>query len=152
MILAIALAAAASSQACDLLKAEEIAAVQRQAPSETKSSTRQEGLLQISDCVFVLPTFNKSLSLELTQGEGARRRWREIFHPRRADRSEEAERGAQPVSGVGEEAFWVARGPTSALYALRRKSFLRLSLGGPESRNVKIEKAKALMRKALRRL
>jgi hypothetical protein len=155
MIVALALATAASSDACALLRGEEIAAVQGEAPTEMKSSVHAEGPLQVSDCVFVLPTFGKSIALQLTRGEEARRRWKEVFHSRHAARREEREskEGApEAVHGLGDEAFWVARGPSSALYVLRRKVFLRISLGGADPRDTKIAQATALLRKALRRL
>lgn len=155
MIVALALAAAVSGEACSLLRSEEIAAVQGESPMELRASAYTEGSLQVSDCVFVMPTFGKSIALRLTRGEGARRRWKEVFHSRRADRREEREskEGApEAVRGLGEEAFWVARGPSSALYVLRGKVFLRISLGGADPRDTKIAQATILLRKALRRL
>lgn len=153
--IAIAIAAAVAGDACALLEPGEIAAVQGEAPKETRSNTRDEGQLRVSDCVFVLPTFTNSIVVQLSRGRGARRRWKQVFHRGRAARGEgpeEEERAPEPVRGIGDEAFWVAGGPTSALYVLRRDSFLRISLGGADPRDLKIARAKALVRKALRRL
>jgi hypothetical protein len=55
--MAVVLAATAGRDACALLQASEIAAVQGEAPREMKPSEREEGALRISDCVFVLPSF-----------------------------------------------------------------------------------------------
>lgn len=152
--LAVVLAVAtAGRDACALLQASEIAAVQGEAPREMKPSEREEGALRISDCVFVLPSFSRSISLEVIRGDGARGRWREMFHSRAE--SEEAERKAlepEAVPGLGDEAFWIPEVPSGALYALRKKAILRISIGGKDPRHAKIARASALLRKALRRL
>jgi hypothetical protein len=152
--LAVVLAAAtAGRDACALLRPSEIAAVQGEAPTEMRPSERQEGGLRISDCVFVLPTFSRSISLEMIRGDGARRRWREMFHSRAG--SEEAEGKAlkpEAVPGLGDAAFWIPEAPSGALYVLRKKAILRLSIGGKDPREAKVARAAALLRKALRRL
>lgn len=170
-----AAAVAASTGACALLSAQEIAAVQGEAPAETKPGDSDQGKLRVSSCVFVLPTFARSVSLEVVRGE-ARQRWKELFHPSRREREErekkergerareakehrgkdrgeeEGESAAKRVAGVGDEAFWLEEKPSGALYVLHKRAFLRLSIGGPDPRHDKLARAKALVKKALRRL
>jgi hypothetical protein len=145
--------------ACGLLQPKEIAAIQGEAPKDTKASVRAEGALQISECVFALPTYSKSVSLQVTKGEndGARQRWKQLFHSEnqaggRAEAEEKEQLKPEPVPGVGEEAFWVPVRPAGALYVLRKNAFLRISIGGSESREAKIQRCKKLASKALRRL
>src|SRR2546423_162018 len=66
----------------------------------------------------------------------------------------EEEEGAppEPVSGIGDEAFWTGGRVGGALYVLKGNAFIRISVGGPGDEAAKIEKLKALARKALPRL
>jgi len=151
--LALILVAAAGRDACGLLRPEEIAAVQGEAPSELKRSAREEGALQISSCVFVLPSFPRSISLEVTRGEGTQRRWKQMFHsPRKGEEAEGKALEPERVRGLGDEAFWIPEVPSGALYVLRKNAILRVSSGGKDPRDVKVARATALLRKALRRL
>lgn len=58
------------------------------------------------------------------------------------------------VSGVGDEAFWSGNRVGGALYVLSKKNdaFIRVSVGGPDPEESKIEKSKQLAIKALARL
>ena len=58
----------------------------------------------------------------------------------------------QPVSGLGDEAFWVADRVTGALYVLHGDIFLRLSVGGVTDEEARLQRARALAESALRRL
>lgn len=59
--------AAAKIDVCSLIKSEELQAIQGEAIKETKPSVHANGSFIISHCLYMLPTFSKSLSLELTQ-------------------------------------------------------------------------------------
>ncbi len=82
------------------------------------------------------------------------------FHPpaekpaaRGDEESEREEHGRpRPLPGIGDEAFWVGSRMSGALYVLRGDSYFRLSLGGPESETVKIDKARRLASELLLRL
>src|SRR5690349_7656050 len=104
---------AAKNYACTLLSNADIQRVQGEAVKEMKTNDRSEGALLISHCFYLLPTFHKSVSFEVTRTDaskgarrGARERWNEVFHqePEREEKEEEASK-AMPVSGIGEEAF-----------------------------------------------
>ncbi len=78
-----------------------------------------------------------------------------MFHPRKepeARREKEDPLEPEAVRGVGDESFWLDESPSGALYVLRRDALLRISIGGADPRAVKIKRAAALARKALRRL
>lgn len=67
---------------------------------------------------------------------------------------EEEERHTPPqrVEGLGDEAYWTPNNAGSALYVLKGDAFIRLSVGGTDSQEIKLQKSKALAEKALGRL
>ena len=156
--------------ACALLTSSDIESVQREAVKEVKLSGSFDGGLSVSQCFFVLPTFTNSISLQLTQkGQGAGARdprefWNNIFHGERKMERErergqeevvkkeedEKEPAPQRVSGVGDEAFWLASHVGGTLYVLKGPDYLRISVGG--AGKDKIAKSKALAQKVLTRL
>jgi hypothetical protein len=141
--------------ACALLSFAEIAAVQGEKPVRTKPSTSGAPGLAVERCFFELPTFPKSVSLEVTRGARVREVWKESFHEGRKPEREEEEAEKpppEPVRGLGEEAFWVGDPRLGGLYVLRKDAMLRLAVGGPEGVAAKLRKLKPLARKALSRL
>jgi len=59
---------------------------------------------------------------------------------------------ARPISGLGEEAYWVGNPVAGALYVLQGGVFLRISVGGVREESARIEKSKVLARAAVKRL
>src|SRR5512132_4221129 len=59
---------AAALQACALLTSADIAAVQRETPSEKRETVSKRGELDVAQCFYVLPTFARSVSLEVARG------------------------------------------------------------------------------------
>jgi hypothetical protein len=174
---AVALLLAASSgvmasgvpDACGLLTAAEIAAVQEATLVEAKASASREEGAAVSQCYFQTDPPARSVSLRWVTAakdgdrDAARERWQEIFHGEReeeerdADRQgkkegEEEERPPQPVAGLGDEAFWTGGAAAGALYVLAGDSFLRVSVGGVSDGALRIEKTKQLAAAALRRV
>lgn len=92
--------------------------------------------------------------------ERERERERQGNNKREADkdggrREEEEEEGGSPpvrVTGVGDEAFWVGNRKVGALYVLKGDSIIRISIGGPDTESVKLEKMKTLAQLAIKRL
>ena len=145
---------------------------------ETKPSAQPASGMKVSQCLFVTPTPAKSVSLSLTSPapssrNSVRQFWKNQFHApqaaenekdeeelpadRRAGANSEAEREREerkprPISGLGEEAYWVGSPIIGALYVLQGDSFLRISVGGVPTESVRIEKSKALARAAIHRL
>jgi len=56
------------------------------------------------------------------------------------------------IDGIGDEAYWTAGRIGGALYILKDDTFIRISVGGPDKEETKIDKSKALAEKALLRL
>src|SRR5437899_915090 len=84
--------------ACALITKAEIEAVQGEPVKETKSSELPSGSFVMSQCVFLTPTFAKSVSLALaTPGPAKpsaltpREYWRKQFHPPEQEKGEKGE-------------------------------------------------------------
>src|SRR6266481_2519818 len=121
-----------AAAACALLSFAEIAAVQGEEPVRTKPSTSDAPGLALERCFFELPTFPRSISLEVTRGARVRELWKRSFHPEGKREEEEEKSPPQRVRGLGEEAFWVGDPRFGGLYVLRKDAMLRLAVGGPE--------------------
>lgn len=160
-----------SVDACALLSKEQVAAVQGESVTQTKSSARVTGEMVMAQCFYTTATFSKSVSLMVTvpqPGGGARGPktfWDERFHGSRSETG--AERGAtstrppaggrrppppRPVDGIGSEAFWVGDRAGGALYVLVHDAFLRISVGGADDDTERLAKAKTLAAKVVEAL
>ena len=158
---------------CALLSSSEIEKVQGEGFADRKLSQQPGGSFVLRACFYRTPTFTKSISLSLAvpnegQGQdGPREFWMKHFHDadnsqdgqlanerRPEKKKEEAEQETKPVEvpGLGEQAYWIANPHIGTLYVLQEKYFLRISLGGKDSNDVRSNKAKDLARTALRRL
>lgn len=159
---------------CTLLQRPEIQGITGSSIEQNKGSGRSDGSFQISQCVYVAQQADQSISLVVTRTDPAAKQkrsprdfWRERFGRYREQEEEkeeegknisreseaeegESEEGRPPrkIEGLGEEAFWTA----GSLYVLRRDAFLRLSIGGSDSEETKLDHAKALAALALKRL
>jgi hypothetical protein len=161
----------ADAEACGLLTSEEIQAVQGEGVKATKGTDASTGALAVSQCVYETPSFTNSVSLTLTEkygdakGEGPREFWKKNFGGEKGEREEkgrererggngEEEEGLPPtrVRGVGDEAYWVGNGKVGALYVLNGNKFIRVSVGGGDTQEKKLEKTKALAQRALKRV
>ena len=168
------------ADACTLLTSEDIQAVQGEAVKDARGSEQTQGALSVAQCFYTTPSFNKSVSMSLTRknpdssepggprevwekqfGEEEREKEREEEERERgrgekrregSEREEEEETRAQRVEGVGDEAFWTGNRKIGVLFVLKGDRFLRVSIGGPDSEQVKIEKMKELAKRALARL
>ena len=148
--------------ACSLLTAEEVKAVQGEAFKDTKASAGSENGMLVSQCFFSLPTSANSVSVAvLRKGEGTGARdprefWEQTFakvserdKERERDKQkeksaaknrEEEEEGSAPqkVEGVGDEAFWTGNRVGGALYVLKHDAYIRVSIGGAGDQKTKI--------------
>jgi len=144
-----------AAAACALLSSAEISAVQGEKPVRSKASSSDADGLSVERCFFEMPTFPKSISLEVTRGTRVRELWKRSFHQegeREREEEEEEQPPPQRVRGLGEEAFWVGDPRLGGLYVLRKDTMLRLAVGGAEGMADKLRKLKPLARKALSRL
>jgi len=166
---------------CSLITKEEIAAVQNTDVTDAKSSEGSDGNHLITQCYYATTGPNLSVSVAVTQfdpsnvaGSSPREFWEQTFGRFRKEETEtekkeheekdaantrgggreEGEEGTPPkkMDGVGEEAFWAGNRVGGALYVLKGDVFIRISVGGPDNQEKKIEKSKTLAQKALGRL
>jgi hypothetical protein len=152
--------------ACTLLTSDEIKAVQGEALKTTKSSQQTGHEFVIDICYYELPTPSNSISLSLAQPnpnkkDSVREFWENTFgdseHGRKEKEREgegEIEEGAQArrVPGLGKEAFWFSSPIGGVLYVLKGDHYIRISVGGKGTSEEKLNKSKALAKKALGRL
>ena len=163
--------------ACSLLTSSEITAIQNDNVKTTKLSGATDNGFDVSQCFFTLETFANSISLKVTQKretnnardpaefwrtafsqhEGNREdnRDRELAQKRASERSDREEKESVPplpVTGIGDDAYWMGDQVGGALYVLKGDSYLRISIGGVGDRNAKIKKTTALAQKVLDRL
>lgn len=175
-VVAFAAPAAGKSDPCSLLTKREIEHVQGEKVTSNKASEPLRDRFAVSQCFYTLATFSKSISLEVTRrrpgdADSPRAHWKQMF-ARAVEKAKEKEEVAEeaaanaagsekereavakplPVTGLGDEAFWVGTTLGGGLYALKGDAYFRLSVGGPEPEGVKIVKLKKLARNALRRL
>ncbi len=151
---------------CSLLKADEVSDLQGSPIKQVKSSAFSNGQFLVSQCYYETSDPSQSVNLALTvkdpnskTGLSPREFWERKFAPQAAGEAEEkpkdegeAEEERHPpskIAGVGDDAYWMGR---DALYVLRGDAYLRLSIGGPDSTETKIEKARKLIAPALVRL
>jgi hypothetical protein len=161
----------ANADACKLLTAEEIQAVQGEGVKTTKGTDASNGSLSVSQCFYETTSFTNSISLTLTKkngdarGEGPREFWKKNFGGEKerekgererqgGERGEEEEEGLPPtrVRGLGDDAYWVGNGKVGTLYVLKGDKFIRISLGGGDAQEKKMEKTKTLAERALKRI
>jgi hypothetical protein len=163
------------SDACSLITNAEVQAVEGSPVKETKPSEQSDGKFRFSQCFYTTEVFNKSVSLALTESDPASASardpkdfWKDTFgryeemtkRPTEEDEAkkqslnemEERARPPKKIEGVGDAAYWSANRVGGALYVLKKNAFIRVSVGGPDTEEEKIERAKKLAAKALSRL
>jgi len=162
--------------ACNLITSEEVGAIQKATITDAKSSAGPSGNLVMSQCYYSAKEANMSVSLALIQprprstpGTEVRDYWDKTMHvpseppageaqrdkpDQKNERGEEEEKKVPPnkIDGVGDEACWSGNRFGGALYVLKRNVILRISIGGPDDQEKKLEKSKTLAQKALGRL
>ena len=165
---------------CGLITKEQIEAVMGSPIKDTKSSGRSDGSFRVSQCFYTATEFSKSVSLAVTQNDpnsSAKRSpkefWEETFghyegeakehegdkekkeslrEKRRGKGEKEESTPPKKIDGIGDEAYWTSNRFGGALYVLKKDAFIRLSVGGPDKEETKIDKSKALAQKALEHL
>jgi len=112
----------------------------------------------VSPKKFWEDTFGK----EEREGKDKAKSEREREREKRAEKEKTGGRGAegeeeegappQRVSGLGDEAFWIASRVGGALYVLKKDLFFRISVGGAGDEKSKLKKSTTLARRALKRM
>ena len=162
---------------CALITKQEIEAIQRSPIKETKSSVRSDAGFRVFQCFYTAEDFSKSVSLAVTQRDSAssgkrsvKDFWKETLgrftheekesngdregFRQRADGEGEEKVFIPPkkIDGIGEDAFWSPNPMGGAIYVLKKDAFIRISIGGHDHEEAKLDKSKALARKAIDRL
>ena len=157
-----------SVDACTLLTSDDIKAVQGEELKTTKPSQQAGHEFVIDICYYELPTPSNSVSLSLAQSnpnkkDSVRDFWENTFgdseHGRKEKEREregegEIEEGApaRKIAGLGQEAFWFSSPIGGVLYVLKGDHYIRISVGGKGTSEAKLNKSKALAKKAIARL
>ena len=146
--------------ACGLIDKSEIESLQGAQMRGSEPSTGTEAGMVFSDCYYTVISSDgsKNLSVHLrvlrddpqsAAGGALRRFWEDRF--RGAKEKKKAEK-PRAVGGVGGEAFWLGNNVMGALYVLAKDRVVRVSVGGAEEVDAKVEKSRRLAEKAIQRL
>jgi hypothetical protein len=147
-----------------MIDKSEIASLQGAQVQSTVPGTQTTNGLAISQCYFTVNSAdgskNLSVHLEVIQPDpktpnAVKDYWERTFgeeHKGGRGEEEKESKPPQPVSGVGEEAFWIGNARVGALYALQKGKMVRVSVGGADDVKTKIEKSKKLVTDVLKRL
>jgi hypothetical protein len=160
--------------ACALLTTEEVGAIQGATIINAKSSSGPSAGMLMSQCYYTSREPNQSVSLAVIEGDpenasgsNTRNYWQETIRHFTAQ-AEDKEKGEEKngseargeeekktpprkVDGVGDEAYWSGNRFGGALYVLTKDLILRISVGGADNEQTKIDKCKALAQKAIER-
>ena len=154
LALILGLGSGRAPNACQVLSSRDVAAVQGARPKSTKLKETNNRNLEVSQCLFTLPRLSDSVSVDVMRGD-TRAFWRKHFpDEQRASNKPRPEREAHAVrvDGVGDAAVWSGTRLAGALYAMKGGTIVRVSVGGDLPQEQKIERAKKLAARALRRL
>jgi hypothetical protein len=156
-----------SPDACTLLNSDEIKTVQGEELKATKASQQAGHDFVIDICYYELPTPSNSISLSLAQSnpnkrDSVREFWEQNFGDSDRERKEKEREGeegeleegapARKIAGLGQEAFWFSSPIGGVLYVLKGDHYIRISVGGKGTSEAKLNKSKALAKKAIARL
>ena len=165
----------AKIDACSLITSDEVQKIEQSPVKDVKPSENSDDSFRFSQCFYTAETFSQSVSLAVTQrnSDSSKARdpkafWKDTFGRYAGHANEngddkekkkslgdaDEERGAPPkkIDGVGDDAWWTANRMGGAIYVLKGNVFIRISVGGSDKEEAKIERSKALAAKALSRL
>ena len=145
---------------CSLLTNREIEAVQGHTPAQKVASEQPSGSFRFTQCFYRTPEYTNSVSVAVglpletdSKRSGPRQYWQQQFHPKvKPAPGRKKKPPPKPITGLGDEAYWVGDPLSGALYVLKGDLFLRVSVGGPTDEAQKIKRARALASHALKRL
>lgn len=165
---------------CALITKQEIETIQGSPVKETKSSVRSDAGFRVSQCLYTAEDFSKSVSLAVTQRDPAssgkravKDFWNETFKrfadeekKSNSDKEERQSLGEQAhregeertfipprkIDGIGDDAFWSPNPVGGAIYVLKKDLLIRLSIGGRDNEEGRLDKSKSLAQKAINRL
>lgn len=150
-----------SKDVCSMVEPSAVESVQGAKVSDARANNVTRGPFMVSQCLYTVtsadkPGQNLSVLVEVRRPDSSAvaasdalsTEWNKLREKRENKRSERP----RPVEGVGSEAFWVGSDKLGALYVLTKNALVYVSVGGAESVDAKIEKAKTLASRAIARL
>jgi hypothetical protein len=150
--------------ACSLLKNNEIEAVQKSSVKDSKSSVNTNNGFRVAQCFYTAQEFSRSVVITVTQRDpvhpGSRTPkefWKRTFAEQSKEEEKERDKEEQTqaptkIPGLGDDAYWTGARFGGALYALKDDIFIRISVGGGDTEEGKINNSKVLAQTALDRL
>lgn len=157
--------ASAEPDVCALIEKSEIASVQGEPVRSVAPSSYITDGLNFSQCYYTVMSADgsKNLSVHLQVIRSAAKSqgrkvvkdfWEQKLKPQkgRSEKEEQESGKPLPVSGLGDEAFWMGNNVMGAIYAIKNDKIVRVSVGGPGDAKTRIEKSKTLAQKSLQRL
>ena len=155
--LVLGLGSGRAPNACQVLSARDVAAVQGARFRSTKLKESATRDVRVSQCFYAMPRLSDSISVDLIRGD-TRAFWKKHFDGARKEQlastkpRHEREARAVPVAGVGDDAVWSGNRLAGARDGLKGDTIVRVAVGGDAPQEQKIERAKKLAARALRRL
>ena len=156
--------AADDRDTCDLLTSTDISQVQGEPVTAAKGSRLPNPQFTMAQCFYALGSSSRGVSLAVAvpspEQPGAPhafwvarfQRERERANRARAAAGREPADDAEPVSGIGDEAYWVGDAHIGSLYVLAGRRFFRISVGGVSDPGERRERSLRLARAVLKRL
>ncbi len=155
---------------CSLITREEVEAIQKEPVKEIKSNSQTFDNRLITQCFYQLTTYAKSISVQVTQASPKQPEkanllgfWKGIFHSGAVIKNENSKTEENKINekrsnvvvrvfNLGDEAFLAGNQITLALYVLKKNNIIRISIGGAEKEQIRIQKMKILAGKLINRL
>ena len=143
--------AATPADPCAFLTAEEIQAVQGEAPVSQHATSHTSGNTTVSQCFYLMPEQSKSISVEITTSPNLHKTWEQQFEPGEAKEENESttETHAIEIKDLGTDALWGGNRVSGSLSMFTRDAIFKISIGGAGDIAMKMEQTKALARAIL---
>ena len=138
--------AAPPADPCVFLTADDLKAVQGEAPVSANPTSHASGDTTVSQCFYLMPEQSKSVSVEITTSPNIYKIWERQFEP-----EESGETHALEVKDLGRDAFWGGNRVSGSLFVLTRDGIFKITVGGAGDTATKMEHSKALARAILKR-
>lgn len=138
---------------CVFLAAQDIQAVQGEAPVSSHATSHASGDTTVSQCFYVMPEQSKSISVEITTSANIHKTWERQFES--GEEGEEKD-SHQPhtleLHDLGTDSFWGGNRVSGSLYMLTRGGIFKITIGGAGDVTTKMEHTKELARRVIARL
>lgn len=150
----------APKDVCELLTSDELEKTLGERPINIQKTSNTSGGFTISQCLFNMPTFSNSISIQVTRrAPGPKGVDPRAFLERKIEEREkgeegekEGERGLDFVPGLGDKAIWMGTAVGGTFYVLKDDFFVRISVGSLKEPAKRREKAIEIAKLVLNRM